>query len=186
MFERVEWFQGGGAFGSGDMWPVQVGVGVMWHCEGAGLEGGSWDRGEGVASNFVCHFIALDAYVGFDLVEGDGGAMGASVFQGCLDGFQHVVVYVDVHEVWLHEVFVDLQDAAEAVCEDVDVGVGQEAHLDGVEDGCQFCSVDGIGNALTCWIHFVGLGDGGDVDPCTTDIALCSFDAAAIGVDHEA
>jgi hypothetical protein len=30
------------------------------------------------------------------------------------------------------------------------------------------------------------LGDGGDVDPCTTDIALCSFDAAAIGVDHEA
>ena len=38
----------------------------MWYCEGASVEGGSWDSREGVAGNLVCHFIPLDLNVGFN------------------------------------------------------------------------------------------------------------------------
>jgi len=77
--------------------------------------GARGNRGEGGASNFVRHFIAPDACVGFDFEEGDTGVLSTSVGKSILDGGKEVLVDVDVHFVWLEEEFVDLEEAAKAV-----------------------------------------------------------------------
>ena len=59
---------------------------------------------------------------------------GASGSQGFLDGFQHVMMDVDTHEMGLKEVFLDLEHTTEAICEDIDVWVVVESFLNSYQD----------------------------------------------------
>ncbi len=81
---------------------------------------------------------------------------------GCQDKFVEMVLI----SIRSKEVIVDLVDAAKAISEDVHRLVDGGSMFQACKDGCQFPSVNGIGEAFSLWVSGeLSLG-GGMVDAC--------------------
>jgi len=107
---------------SGTEWPPQV-------CKGFGRGGDSgvrksdsgWKRGVWFACYEICHFIALDSNVGLNFKQCDRAPCSTSLVQSCGNVIQHVLMQVMCVKVGADQHFVDLKEATEAICQNVNV-----------------------------------------------------------------
>jgi hypothetical protein len=81
------------------------------------------------------------------------------------------------------KIIVNLVDATQTVCKDMDGRVSVSSMLESNKNGCQFTSIDGVGHAQALRVSSeIGLS-GCMIDACTEVIApLFVFNAAPIGV----
>ncbi len=101
--------------------------------------------------------------------------------------------FADVSEDWSvsvehvfagrEELFVDLQEATEAVTEYCDWLVLGHYVPEGAEDASKFCSVDGIGGTFAGWVDHVALLGADNIHSRPTEGGGANGGAAAVSVD---